>query len=263
MSAEPQTFWEHLDELRNSLIRMIIAVVVCALVAFFFKDALFNVILAPQDNTFITYRLIEQIGAYFTGSELASSLSPIGVRLINTGLAQQFLIHIRTSLYAGFMLASPYIIYLLFRFVSPALYKTERRYTLQLVTCGYVMFMLGVLLSYFLIFPLTFRFLGTYQISTLVENTVTIESYIDTLLMISLSMGIVFQIPVVCCIMARMGIINAPMMRHYRRHVVVALLILGAIITPTADVFTLMLVSMPMWLLYEFSIYIVGRANPS
>lgn len=186
---------------------------------------------------------------------------PLGVRLINTGLAQQFLLHVKTSAYVGLMLASPYIIYLLFRFVSPALYDKERRYAVQLVSSGYVMFVLGILLSYFLIFPLTFRFLGTYQISHVVENTVTIESYIDTLLMISLSMGIVFEIPVLCWIMGRMGIINAGMMRHYRRHVIVALLIIGAIITPTADVFTLLLVSMPMWLLYELSIFIVARVR--
>ena len=186
---------------------------------------------------------------------------PLGVRLINTGLAQQFLLHVKTSAYVGLMLASPYIIYLLFRFVSPALYDKERRYAVHLVSSGYVMFVLGILLSYFLIFPLTFRFLGTYQISHVVENTVTIESYIDTLLMISLSMGIVFEIPVLCWIMGRMGIINAGMMRHYRRHVIVGLLIIGAIITPTADVFTLLLVSMPMWLLYELSIFIVARVR--
>ena len=259
--SEPQTFWEHLDELRSSLVRMIIAALVCAIVAFCFKDALFGVILAPQNPDFITYRLLQRIAECFSGAGEGSDMLPLGVRLINTGLAQQFLLHVKTSAYVGLMLASPYIIYLLFRFVSPALYDKERRYAVHLVSSGYVMFVLGILLSYFLIFPLTFRFLGTYQISNVVENTVTIESYIDTLLMISLSMGIVFEIPVLCWIMGRMGIINASMMRHYRRHVIVALLIIGAIITPTADVFTLLLVSMPMWLLYELSIFIVARVR--
>lgn len=247
--------------MRSSLVRMIIAALVCAIVAFCFKDALFGVILAPQNPDFITYRLLQRIAECFSGAGEGSDMLPLGVRLINTGLAQQFLLHVKTSAYVGFMLASPYIIYLLFRFVSPALYDKERRYAVQLVSSGYVMFVLGILLSYFLIFPLTFRFLGTYQISNVVENTVTIESYIDTLLMISLSMGIVFEIPVLCWIMGRMGIINAGMMRHYRRHVIVALLIIGAIITPTADVFTLLLVSMPMWLLYELSIFIVARVR--
>lgn len=240
---------------------MIIAALVCAIVAFCFKDALFGVILAPQNPDFITYRLLQRIAECFSGAGEGSDMLPLGVRLINTGLAQQFLLHVKTSAYVGLMLASPYIIYLLFRFVSPALYDKERRYAVHLVSSGYVMFVLGILLSYFLIFPLTFRFLGTYQISNVVENTVTIESYIDTLLMISLSMGIVFEIPVLCWIMGRMGIINASMMRHYRRHVIVALLIIGAIITPTADVFTLLLVSMPMWLLYELSIFIVARVR--
>ena len=257
--SEPQTFWEHLDELRSSLIRMIIAVAVCTIVVFCFKDALFGVILAPQQSDFVTYRLLQQIAERFTEAGEGSGMSPMSVRLINTGLAQQFLLHVKTSCYVGFILASPYIIYLLFRFISPALYRNERRYAVQLITGGYVMFLLGMMLSYFLIFPLTFRFLGTYQVSDVVENTVTIESYIDTLLMISLSMGLVFEIPVVCWIMGRMGIINAKMMCHYRRHVIVALLVIGAVITPTADVFTLLLVSMPMWLLYEFSIHIVRR----
>ena len=257
--SEPQTFWEHLDELRSSLIRMIIAVAVCAIVVFCFKDALFGVILAPQQSDFVTYRLLQQITERFTEAGEGSVMSPMSVRLINTGLAQQFLLHVKTSCYVGFILASPYIIYLLFRFISPALYCNERRYALHLITGGYLMFLLGMMLSYFLIFPLTFRFLGTYQVSDVVENTVTIESYIDTLLMISLSMGLVFEIPVVCWIMGRMGIINAKMMCRYRRHVIVALLVIGAVITPTADVFTLLLVSMPMWLLYEFSIHIVRR----
>ena len=256
-----QTFWEHLDELRSSLIHMIVAVAVCSIVVFCFKGALFDVILAPQHADFITYRLLQRVAECFTGAEESSAMLPMGVRLINTGLAQQFLLHVKTSAYVGLMLASPYIIYLLFRFVSPALYHSERRYAVQLVSMGYIMFLSGIVLSYFLIFPLTFRFLGTYQVSDVVENTVTIESYIDTLLMISLSMGLVFEIPVVCWIMGRMGLINASMMRHYRRHVIVALLIIGAIITPTSDVFTLMLVSMPMWMLYEFSIFIVARVR--
>ncbi|MDE5560830.1 MAG: twin-arginine translocase subunit TatC [Bacteroidaceae bacterium] len=256
--SEPQTFWEHLDELRGSIIRMIIAMVCCAVVAFCFKDTLFDVILAPQGDGFITYRVLERLGGMFSAPDGDDILSPMAVRLINTGLAQQFMIHVKTSMGIGFMMASPYILYLLFRFVSPALYAGERRYVRSLVSGGYMMFMAGVLLGYFLIFPLTFRFLGTYQVSTIVENTVTLESYIDTMIMICLSMGVVFEIPVLCWIMGRMGIIDAAMMRHYRRHVIVLLLVVAAIITPTSDVFTLLLVSLPMWLLYELSIHIVG-----
>lgn len=249
------TFWEHLDELRGSLIKMIAALLLCSIAAFFFKEELFRIILAPHDSHFITYRLLDSI---------SHTLFPHGipatawkVQLINTGLAHQFLLHVKASLYAGLLLTCPVLIYLLFHFVSPALYTHERKYAYRLVGSGYIMFMLGVILSYFVIFPLIFRFLGTYQVSDTITNTVTIDSYMHTLLNVSLSMGVVCEIPVICYLLGSMGLINASMMRRYRRHVIVVLLIIAAIITPTSDVFTLMLVALPMWMLYEISIWIV------
>lgn len=254
----PQTFWDHLDELRGSLIKMIAAIFVFAIAAFCFKDELFQIILAPQNQEFVTYRILDHISQLILGETL-SNMNICDVQLINTGLAQQFLLHIKASLCAGVLLTSPYLIYLLFHFISPALYSHERKYALRLVSGGYIMFMSGVVLSYFLIFPLIFRFLGSYQVSEVVANTVTIDSYMDTLMMICLSMGIVFEIPVICWILSRMGLVNSKMMIHYRRHVIVALLIIAAIITPTSDVFTLTLVALPMWLLYEASILIVRK----
>ena len=150
--------------------------------------------------------------------------------------------------------------YQLFRFVSPALYANERKYVVRVVGYGYIMFMVGVLISYFLIFPLTFRFLGTYQVSDQVENMISLQSYISTLLMMSLAMGIVFEIPILSWLFAKLGFISADFMRRYRRHAVVIILVVAAIITPTSDVFTLLLVSLPMWLLYEVSILIVKRS---
>lgn len=147
--------------------------------------------LAPKDGGFVTYRLLDQMTAWTGGV-----IEPFSVRLINTGLAQQFIIHMKTALCAGVLCASPYIIYQLFRFVSPALYDNERRYVTQVVGGGYAMFGLGVLISYFLIFPLTFRFLGTYQVSGDVDNLISLESYISTLVMMCLAMGIVFEIPI-------------------------------------------------------------------
>ena len=160
----------------------------------------------------------------------------------------------------GVLCASPYILYQLFRFVSPALYANERKYVVRVVGYGYIMFMVGVLISYFLIFPLTFRFLGTYQVSDQVENMISLQSYISTLLMMSLAMGIVFEIPILSWLFAKLGFISADFMRRYRRHAVVIILVVAAIITPTSDVFTLLLVSLPMWLLYEVSIWIVKRS---
>jgi sec-independent protein translocase protein TatC len=149
----------------------------------------------------------------------------------------------------------------LFGFVAPALYDNERRYATLLCGSGYLMFMLGTVINYLLIFPLTVRFLGTYQVSPDVANMLTLQSYMDTLLTMSLVMGIVFELPVVSWILGRMGLVNAQMMRSMRRHAIVAILIVAAIITPTTDAFTLFVVALPIWLLYELSILIVRSAK--
>ena len=238
------TFWDHLDELRSVIIRAFVVTVVVAVVAFCLKDELFAVVLAPRTSNFITYRLM--------------GVEPFSIHLMNTGLTEQFMIHMKTAFYAGVLVASPYIVYLLFRFISPALYDNERRYATALVSSGYLMFMLGTLLNYFLIFPLTVKFLGTYQVSEDVANMLTLQSYMDTLLMMSLVMGIVFELPVVSWLLGRMGLVNAQMMKTWRKHAVVAILIISAIITPTTDAFTLFVVALPIWLLYEVSILIVN-----
>jgi len=240
---EPQTFWDHLDVLRSVLIRIAAAIVVFAVAAFLMKDELFGVVLAPRSSDFLTYRLLDA--------------APFELHLMNTGLTEQFMIHMRTAMYAGLLVASPYILYELFSFVSPALYKNEQRYAVWIVGAAYAMFLLGTLVNYFVVFPLTVRFLGTYQVSPDVANMLTLQSYIDTLLGMSLVMGIVFELPVVCGLMGRMGLLTDEWMSEYRRHAVVAILIVAAIITPTTDVFTLFIVALPIYLLYELSIWIV------
>ena len=167
------------------------------------------------------------------------------------------MMHLKTAMYVGVLVALPYIIYVLFRFVSPALYDNERKYATLLCTSGYLMFMLGTALNYWLIFPLTVKFLGTYQVSPDVANMLTLQSYMETLLMMNLVMGIVFELPVVSWLLGRMGLVNAQMMQLMRKHAVVAILIVAAIITPTTDAFTLFVVALPIWLLYELSIVIV------
>ena len=167
------------------------------------------------------------------------------------------MIHLKTAMYAGVLVVSPYIIWQFFRFISPELYDNERKYATLLCTSGYLMFMLGTALNYFLIFPLTVKFLGTYQVSPDVANMLTLQSYMDTLIMMCLVMGIVFELPVVSWILGRMGLVNRQMMRSMRRHAVVAILVVAAIITPTTDAFTLFVVALPIWLLYEVSILIV------
>ena len=241
--ASSKTFWDHLDELRGVIIRMLLVTMLAAVVAFVIKDELFAVVLAPRTSDFITYRLL--------------GVEPFSIHLMNTGLTEQFMMHLKTAMYVGVLVALPYIIYVLFRFVSPALYDNERKYATVLCTSGYLMFMLGTALNYFLIFPLTVKFLGTYQVSPDVANMLTLQSYMETLLMMNLVMGIVFELPVVSWILGRMGLVNAQMMQSMRRHAVVAILIVAAIITPTTDAFTLFVVALPIWLLYELSIVIV------
>ncbi|MBQ8456174.1 MAG: twin-arginine translocase subunit TatC [Prevotella sp.] len=238
-----KTFWDHLDELRFSLFRILGAIALFGIVAFVLKDELFAVVLAPRSSDFITYQLL--------------GVDDFSIHLMNTGLTEQFMIHMRTAMYAGLLVASPYLLYELFRFVSPGLYENERRYAVWIVGAAYLMFIIGTLVNYFIVFPFTVRFLGTYQVSPDVANMLTLQSYVDTLLGMSLVMGLVFELPVVCALMGRMGLINGQLMSTYRRHALVAILIVAAVITPTTDAFTLFVVALPIYLLYELSILIV------
>jgi sec-independent protein translocase protein TatC len=240
---EPVTFWQHLDVLRWVILRSLIVAATFAVAAFCLKDWLFAVVLAPRTSDFITFQWL--------------GVEPFSIHLMNTGLTEQFMTHMRVAMYVGLLCAAPYIIFELFRFVSPGLYQNERRGAFWIVTSGYLMFMMGTLLNYFLIFPLTVRFLGTYQVSAEVENMLTLQSYTDTLISMSLVMGVIFELPIVCAILGRMHLISSSLMSRYRRHAIVAILIVAAIITPTTDVFTLFIVALPIYLLYELSIWIV------
>ncbi|MBQ9641881.1 MAG: twin-arginine translocase subunit TatC [Bacteroidaceae bacterium] len=226
------TFWDHLDELRSVLLRCLAVVAVVACLAFAFKDEVFAVVLAPKDPA---------------------------VQLINTELTSQFVIHMMVSFYAGLLVAAPYVLFEVYRFVAPALYQNEKRYATHVVLSGYLMFMLGTAFSYFVVFPITFTFLGNYQVSADVANMISLQSYVDTLMVLCLMMGAVFEIPVITWLLGKMGIINGSLMRQYRRHAIVFIVVVAAIITPTSDAFTLMIVSVPMYLLYEVSIWLVKR----
>jgi sec-independent protein translocase protein TatC len=246
-NADGATFWDHLDELRFVIIRMAIAVIAVSGVAFAFKDLLFSIVLAPSLSDFFLFRWLKA--------------EPFNLQLMNTQLTEQFMIHVRVAIYAGILIVSPYILYLLFGFVSPALYQNEKRYGKAVVFSAYVMFFVGTALNYFLIFPLTVRFLGTYQVSGSVANMLTISNYVDTMISMNLLMGLVFELPVVCWLAGKMNLIRRSQMRKFRRHAIVAILIVAAIITPTTDMLTLIVVSLPIWLLYEVSILLVKNDN--
>ena len=246
------SFWDHLDELRGMLMRIIGITVLFGIGAFFFKEQLFELVLAPTKSDFVTYRLFAKLAEYSD-----TAVEPFSLHLINVSLAQQFIVHMKVSMVAGLLCASPYILYAILGFLAPALYKSERRYVYTLVGCGYLMFMVGVALCYILIFPLTLRFLGSYQVSADVANMISLDSYMSTFTSMSLMIGLVFEMPILCWLFAKLGFLKASFMRNYRKHAIVLILIIAAIITPTSDAFTLALVSVPMWLLYEISIKVV------
>ncbi len=252
--SDNMTFWDHLDELKKYLVRIIVVALSFMVVAFVFKEPVFSVILAPQSSDFATYKLLEKIG-------MLSAESAFSVNLINTGLASQFLTHMRVSLWLGILGALPYIIYSLFGFVAPALYENEKRHAQRFVVSGYFMFMLGCLVGYFVIFPFTFRFLGTYQVNDMVDNMINLSSYISTMLSMVMMMGAIFEIPMLCLLFARLGLLSSATMMEYRKHAIVAILVLAAVITPTGDPFTLSLVALPMWGLYELGLRLVRRVE--
>lgn len=254
-SFSPMTFWEHLEVLRHTLIRIGLVIILFSILAFCCKDEVFSIILAPKNDNFLIYDVSDKVADLLS----LPRQEHFSISLINTGLADQFKTHVSASLYTGLLLASPYIIYQLFSFISPALYANERKYSFYAVSIGYMLFLSGVLLCYFLIFPLTFRFLGTYQVSPEIKNMISLQSYMDTLLVMSFLMGLMFELPILCWLLGILGILSAHFMKHYRKHAIIVILILAAIITPTSDVFTLCLVALPICLLYEISIWVVRK----
>ena len=254
---KPMTFWDHLDALRNVILRILAVAVVGFIVAFCFKEPLFKLILAPSSPDFILYRWITVVAGAM-GID-ASALQDFNVDMFSTTLTAQFMIHMKMAFYVSLVVIMPYTLYALFGFVSPALHQNERQGSTKVIVWSYILFMVGIILDYLIIFPLAFRFLGTYQVSSSIPNVITLESYTDLLITLTLLMGILFELPILAWFLSRMGIIDAAFMKRYRRHAIVVILIIAAIITPTTDIFTLTIVTLPIYLLYELSIAIVRK----
>ena len=251
------TFEDHLEVLRKMILRIIGMAMSLAIIIFCLKKVIFNILLAPSDNNFITYRVIEQLAA---GIGVNFHFEDYKVTLINTELASQFTVHMSTSFYLALLFASPYVVVELYRFIAPALYENERQHSVFLAVSIYFLFMLGVLMSYFVLFPFALRFLGTYQVSDVVINQINLSSYISTFISLTLLMGLVFQIPVISYFLAKFGFLSTIFMKKYRKQAFVIIAIVAAIITPP-DIFTCCLVIVPMYGLYELSIFIVKRIN--
>lgn len=251
--AEGKTFWGHVEVLRWVLIRCVAVVFGIAVAAFCYKDFVFEqLILAPCNADFITYRLLGKIG-------LVANVGQI--ELININLASQLMTHLSISFYLGLVVAFPYLIMELWLFVKPALYASERKPAVAAIMAFFFQFFLGVALAYFLIFPLTFNFLGTYQVSMRVENQISLNSYISTFIGLLFMLGLVFEMPIVAYFFARIGVLKSSFLRRYRKVAVVLVLVAAAFITPSTDIFTMCLVALPLWMLYEFSILVARRAD--
>ena len=244
------TFGGHLEVLRRMLFRVLIVTAVCACAIFCFKGTTFNLLLAPSKSDFCLYHWIEQ---FFAMVGYDFHFAPFEVDLIATDLSSQFMTHISTSLYLGLLCASPYILFELFRFISPGLYENERKYSIPVLLVIYTLFIVGVLMSYFILFPISFRFLGTYSVAEQVQSTITLDSYISTFVTLTLVMGVVFQLPVIAYFLAKMGIINSEILTKYRQYAFLIIMVVAAIITPP-DLMTLVLVTIPLYILYEVSI---------
>ncbi|MCI7338110.1 MAG: twin-arginine translocase subunit TatC [Paludibacteraceae bacterium] len=258
-SEEQMTFWEHVEVFRKVVFRCLAVWAVCTIGAFCFKDTLFAVLFAPSESDFVLYSRLCQIAERIGWPSLCPG--DFQAQFINTELASQFMVHLQVAMIMGCIVAFPYLLIQLYGFVAPALYRQEKRYSMLLIFFGVVLFALGVLLNYFVIFPFAFRFLSTYQVQEAVVNQIALKSYISTLLVLSLLMGILFEIPIVAYFLAKLGIVDKPMMTQYRKHAFVVLCILAAVITPTADIFTLLLVTVPLYCLYEVSIWVVARTT--
>lgn len=259
-NQENQTFWEHVDELRKYLFRSVLAIVILSTVAFFYKDFLFNtIILSPSNTDFITYRAFCKAGTLLGVDGLC--LQPFKLSLVNIELGGQFRYHILISIIAGIIVAFPFIAWQLWQFVKPALKEKELKYARGLIFYITMLFFTGVLFGYYIITPLTVNFLVTYQLSESIVNTITIGSYISNVTVLTLSMGLVFEMPVLIYFLTKIGMLSSEFLRNYRKHAIVILFIVAGFITPSTDMFSQALVGLPLWMLFEVSILISKRVE--
>jgi len=254
------TFLEHLEELRWHIIRSAIAIVMFSILAFIFKNLVFDtILLGPSKSDFWTNRMLCLMGQQLNITGLCINLKPL--QLQNTAVAGQFIAHIKISLVVGLVLGFPYMFFEFWRFIKPALYQNERKHASGAVFYIAFLFFLGVAFGYFLITPFSVNFLYNYQVSSLVKNIPTLASYNSLITSIVLASGILFELPVLVYFLSKVGLVTPAFLKRYRKHAVVVILLVAGIITPTPDMFTQLLVGIPMLLLYEIGIFLSRRVE--
>ena len=251
------SFLDHLEELRWHIIRSALAIFIFAIVAFIMKDFIFDtVILRPRMPDFWTNRMLAKLGDLVGSDSLKINQTPL--HLISIKIAGQFSTHIWVSIIAGFILASPVVFFEFWRFIKPALYEKEQKIATGAVFYTSFLFMLGVLFGYYLIVPLSINFLGTYNVSNEVANQINLISYINSVTSIVLASGVVFLVPIFSFFLSKVGLLTPKFMKTYRKHAYVVMLVVSAIITPP-DIFSQIMVCLPLVFLYEIGIFISAR----
>ena len=267
LEQDEMSFWDHLEELRWTLFRSILALFVFAIGSFAFMRDIFNhVITAPCRSDFILYQWLCELNQWMINVSPWLDVLPdfcnddFHVEIINIKLASQFFTHMTTSFWLALVLTFPYLMYEVWKFISPALYENEKRNIRWVFFFGTIMFFFGCAVGYFMVFPMTLRFLATYQLSPDIKEQVSLDSYMDNFLMLIFVMGIVFEMPLVSWLLSKLGLLHRGFFHKYRRHAIVGLLVAAAFITPSSDPFTLSVVFFPLYGLYELSAFFVRKA---
>lgn len=254
------SFWDHIESLRWTIIRILFVLMVFVVLVFGYKELVFNkYIFAPLDSNFAFYQVLCKMGMWL--GMPAFCTEAFKIELINVQLSGQFMAHLSASITLSLLLTVPYLLFEVWKFVRPALYENERKHIGMVFFFSSFLFYLGVLVSYFLIFPLTIRFLGTYQVSDLVPNQISLDSYMGTLFLLTFTLGLMFEMPVLAYFLSKLGLITRQTLRSGRSIAVVVLLVVSAIITPTTDPFTMLFVAIPLYVLFEFSILVCRSAS--
>lgn len=243
--AEVQSFWDHIEELRGTLIRSVLSIVLCSALGLIFRDQLFAIVLGPSNPDFFVYRLL---GWDFK------------MELINVDVSAQFFVHLKAACIAGVVLAFPYVIWEIWKFISPALYNNEKKPFKVAFLLSSVLFYLGAVVGYVVVLPICLQFFMNYTISPDIANTITISSYMSSFTSMVLLIGLAFEFPTVILVLGKLGVLDRETMRKGRKYAFAAILIVSAIITPT-DPFSMLVLAAPLYLLYEFSILLCPKSE--
>lgn len=251
------SFFDHIDVLRKHLLRALAVVLVFTAGAFYYTDFIFNtIIMGPKNPSFWTYRMMCRLVERFPSIGSDFCITKIDAKIINTEMAGQFTLQLNSCVMVGLILGIPYLLFELWLFVKPALHENERKSASGFVAFASFLFFLGIMFGYYIICPLSINFLTNFTVSPEIQNTFTIDSYLSSVMTLTLGSGIIFQLPVVIYILSKMGIMTPAFMRASRRYSTIIILIVAAVVTPTADPYTMLIVALPLFLLYEGSIHI-------